>query len=251
MLLLLSPAKTLDFEHEIPACEGSNPVFGMEADLLARKLAAFSPKKLQKLMSISPKLADLNALRFANWQSNPVRACLFAYAGDAYQGLKASTLNEASLQFAQQHLIILSGMYGALRPFDLIKPYRLEMSTPLSLPRNKDLYGFWQKKITPYLNQRLTGDPKPVLVNLASQEYSSVIAWKQVRSRVITPVFKDKFQGGYKVLSLFAKKARGMMCRYVFENQMEEYEMLIGFDSEGYHFNHGLSGKDTWVFTRN
>jgi len=250
MITLISPAKTLDFNSIAPTEAFSIPHFSKQADFLASKLKQLDTRKLAVLLQISPKLAQLNHERYANWVNAPQKQAIFAYAGDVYQGMQATTFSEKELDFAQQHLYILSGLYGLLKPLDLIKPYRIEMGTAFKTSKADTLYEFWQIQLSSQIAKRIKESNSKVLVNLASQEYFSCIDTQKLKSRIITPVFKDNNKGKYSIISFFAKQARGLMCRYIIENQITDFEMLIGFDSNGYNFNHGLSTKNNFVFTR-
>ncbi|MFB9887679.1 peroxide stress protein YaaA [Balneatrix alpica] len=254
MLAVISPAKTLDFETPAHTAHCSQPDFLNEASDLIEQLRPLTPAQLSQLMSLSDKLAALNVARYANWQlpftpANAKQAVL-AFKGDVYQGLDAATLNEEELAYAQQHLLILSGLYGLLRPLDLIQPYRLEMGTAFANSRGKDLYAFWGKRLTEALNQRLQQQEQQVLINLASNEYFKAIQPKQLQGRLITPVFKDRKNGQYKIISFYAKKARGLMCRYLIEQRPDRVEALQDFNYQGYYFSRQDSQGDTWTFLR-
>jgi len=250
MIVFISPAKSMDFQSKAPFECKTIPHFLKNADYLAGKLSKLKPSQLEELMHISPKLALLNAERFANWKTAEGKQAIYAYDGDVYVGLQAKSLPAPEIDFAQKHLRILSGLYGVLRPLDIIKPYRIEMSTPFETPKGKSLYDYWDKKITSLVKKDLMESENDVIINLASQEYFAALQVKNLKSRIITPVFKDKSNGNYAVVSFFAKKARGMMCRFIIQNKITDFEMLVGFDEGGYHFNHGLSKGDNWVFTR-
>lgn len=250
MIAILSPAKTMDFESTPPLEISTAPYFIKDADYLAGKLKKLKPNELASLMNISPKLAQLNAERFASWKTTPAKQAIYAYNGDVYDGLAASTLSETEIEFAQKHLRILSGLYGLLKPLDLIKPYRIEMGTGFATPKGENLYKYWGDRITDRLKKSLKESGSNVLINLASQEYFSAINLKKLNTRIITPAFKDKMNGNYAMVSFFAKKARGMMGRFIIQNEITDFEMVVGFDEGGYHFNHELSKGDNWVFTR-
>ena len=212
------------------------------------------PAQLAKLMDISPKLAELNFQRFQAW--NPVFTpenswqSVLMFNGDVYQGLKAETFTASDFEIAQQKLRILSGVYGLLKPLDLIQPYRLEMGTNLSVARKKNLYDFWKTKITAKLNDELSLNDHKLLINLASNEYFSAIDTKKLKARIITPSFKENKDSKYQMVSFFAKRARGLMSRFIIQNNISDPEELKAFDSEGYYFNNQLSGENDWVFTR-
>ena len=250
MIAIISPAKSLNFETASPYESFTIPHFAKDADYLAGKLKKLKPAELAALMNISPKLSLLNAERFANWKSASEKQAIFAYDGDVYDGLEAKSLTQAEIEFAQNHLHILSGMYGLLRPLDTIKPYRIEMGTSFVTPKAENLYKYWGGRVTDQLKKSLKASENNILINLASQEYFASINTKKLKARIITPSFKDKSNGQYAIISFFAKKARGMMCRFIIQNEITDFEMLVGFDSGGYHFNHGLSKGDNWVFTR-
>ena len=255
MIHLLSPAKSLDFESEISTQIYSQPQFMAEAETLVKKLKSASKQKVKDLMSISDALTELNTQRYQTWSgltepTKKSRQALLAFTGDVYQGLDAKTLTEKDLQYAQDHLIILSGMYGALRPLDIIEPYRLEMGTSLKVGKADNLYQFWKEKPTLFLNERLEESGSNVVVNLASNEYFKVVDKKQLNGSLVSPDFKDAKNGKYKIISFYAKKARGYMSRYIIENQIKEAKDLEGFDVAGYRFNGDLSKNDNPVFTR-
>jgi cytoplasmic iron level regulating protein YaaA (DUF328/UPF0246 family) len=213
-----------------------------------------SSKKLMNLMQISQNIAELNVERFNNWELpfNPENAkqALLAFKGDVYSGLSASTLSEDELNYAQTHLRIISGLYGLLRPLDLMQPYRLEMGLKLKSKKGKTLYQFWGDKITDGLNYQLAEQHDPVLINLASNEYFKSVKMKNLDARLITPEFKDWKNGKYKMIQFFAKKARGLMARYAIDHKLQQPEDLQNFDYDGYTFNSELSQEDNWVFSR-
>ncbi len=254
MLLVLSPAKTLDFESPAKTELFNQPVFLDESEELIGQLKVLEPSDISSLMSVSEKLATLNSNRFLEWQRpftpENSKQALLAFNGDVYEGLAAETLSEADLAWANQHLRILSGLYGLLKPLDLIQPYRLEMGTRFSNLRGKNLYEFWGSKITEKLNQEIVEQKSPVLVNLASNEYFKAVKPKLLNGEVITPVFKDWKNGKYKVISFYAKKARGLMAAYIIKNQIESPEQLKEFDSAGYAFSAEESSHKEWVFLR-
>jgi len=254
MLAILSPAKKLDFKSDLPQKKNTQIRFPDEAAELVDQLRHFSPKELMNLMSISQNLADLNAERFHKWHwpysDKEGRQAIYAFNGEAYNGLDADSLNSKEIDAAQQHLRILSGLYGLLRPLDLILTYRLEMGTKLENANGKDLYKFWGDKIAKQLDEDLRKDNHKALVNLASQEYFKSIDLEKISKPVITPVFKENKNGQYKVISVYAKKARGMMVRFIIKNQLTDPEALKAFDIDGYHFNNDLSNGSEMVFTR-
>ncbi|OZY87239.1 peroxide stress protein YaaA [Cellvibrio mixtus] len=254
MLHVISPAKTLDFETPSPTAIHTQPQFLDQAQLLINDLRRLPPAQVSQLMSISEKLGQLNAQRFLEWQPpftpHNAKQAVVAFKGDVYTGMAAETYSASDFEFAQQHLRILSGLYGLLRPLDLIQPYRLEMGTGFANPRGKNLYHFWGDIITDQLNAELEGQRERVLVNLASTEYWGAVNSKKLHADVITPVFKDQKNGKYKIISFFAKKARGMMSAYIVQNQLTQVEQIKGFDTAGYAYNKAMSSPTEWVFTR-
>lgn len=257
MIALLSPAKSLDFETRAPIARRGELLFSEEAGYLADKLKNVSAKKLRSMMDISENLAQLNAERYAQWSfpfsKENSKQAVFAFTGDVYQGLEATSLKENDLLFAQEHLRILSGLYGMLRPLDAILPYRLEMGTNWAItPKKNSLYKFWKEKLTNQLKKDIEGVNASFVLNLASNEYSKALNFKRLEVPVISPEFKEDRDGKYQMISFFAKKARGMMARYAIENRIADPSLLRGFDHEGYHFNENLSDikKNKWVFTR-
>lgn len=250
MISIISPAKSLDFDTIAPTSNASVAHFIKDADYLAGKLSKLKTSGLGALLDISPKLAQLNTERYASWKSATLKQAIFAYNGDVYDGMEAKTLTPQEIEFAQNNLRILSGLYGLLRPLDSIKPYRIDMGTAFSTPKGENLYKYWGDRITDQLNKSLRESDSKILVNLASQEYFAAVNIKKLKARIITPSFKDRSNDKYVMISFFAKKARGMMSRFIIQNGITDFEMLVGFDSGGYHFNHGLSKGDNWVFTR-
>jgi cytoplasmic iron level regulating protein YaaA (DUF328/UPF0246 family) len=259
MLMLVSPAKTLDFTSPLATPVYSQPQFLAESQLLIDGLRQLSPADVSQLMDISDALAVLNVTRFADWQTpfspDNARQAVLAFAGDVYEGLDAATLGAEAFEFVQQHLRILSGLYGVLRPLDLIQPYRLEMGTRFANVRGKDLYAFWGSRLHTHLLAELQSHSNPTLLNLASEEYFKAVQAKQFKKtapeiRIIQPVFEDWKNGKYKVISFFAKRARGLMARYVIENLIDTPEQLHAFNSEGYVFDAEASSGDTLMFRR-
>ena len=254
MLAVISPAKTLDFESEAPINETTEFRFGDDAQSLIEILKTKSTEDIASLMSLSDKLAQLNVDRYQQWQ--PVmtptnsKQALFAFQGDVYTGLSAQTLTVKQIKHAQEKLRILSGLYGLLRPLDAIQPYRLEMGTRLHNPQGTNLYQFWGDRLTNQLNSDIADTGADVLVNLASQEYFKAIDSKQVAVPVITPIFKDEKNGQYKIISFFAKKARGMMVRYLLDQSPTSMKALKAFDYAGYEYCDAESDKFNWVFKR-
>ena len=254
MLAVISPAKTLDFETPSLVKSSSSPEFLDHSYKLIKKLRKLPKSELSTLMSISPKLAALNEQRYKDWnipftKSNAKQA-IMAFKGDVYTGFDFEEYKEKDFSYAQKHLRILSGLYGLLRPLDLIQPYRLEMGTKLATPKAKDLYAFWSSTLTNALNGAIKKSGNQILINLASNEYYNVIDKQALKGAVITPVFKDKKKDDYKVISFFAKKARGAMSDYIVRNRVSEPDGLKEFKGLGYRFNQKLTSDDSWVFTR-
>jgi len=250
MIAIISPAKSLNFESKAPIDISTSPLFLKDADYLAGKLRKLKSTELGSLLDISPKLSELNAERYASWKNAPMKQAVFAYNGDVYDGLEANSFTMQEIEFAQNHLRIISGLYGLLQPLDLIKPYRIDMGTSFATPKGETLYKFWGDRITDQLKKTLKESGSNVLINLASHEYFAAVNTKKLKARIITPSFKDRSNDKYAMISFFAKKARGMMSRFIIQNAITDHEMLVGFDSGGYHFNHELSKGDNWVFTR-
>ena len=254
MLIVISPAKTLDFETPPKVPTFTIPDFLDDSAELIDELRTYEPYRLGDLMGISPKLAGLNSNRYHNWSlpftAGNAKQSVLAFKGDVYAGLDADNLSADDLQFAQAHLRILSGLYGVLKPLDLMQPYRLEMGTKLKNRRGRDLYDFWDDRINKTLNDELAGQDRPVLVNLASNEYFKSVQPERLNARILTPTFKEARNGDYKFISFTAKKARGLMSRYIIRNRLSDPEDLRGFDLEGYRYNDALSDTDSPVFTR-
>ncbi len=254
MLTVISPAKTLDFESPLPTEEHSQPQFLKESRQLIKELRELSPDDISSLMKISPALGELNHQRFMNWKTpfTPAnaRAAALAFKGDVYVGLEADSFGKRDFQFAQKHLRILSGLYGLLKPLDLIQAYRLEMGTRFENSKGKDLYSFWGDKITEAINADLAAAKSNTLVNLASNEYFRSVKKKSLNAEIITPVFKDLKNGQYKIISFYAKKARGLMGAYIVKNRVKSIDALKAFDSEGYRYQPALSSASELVFTR-
>ena len=254
MLAIISPAKTLDFESAVKNFPVSQPHFTDYSEQLIEVCRKLSPQDLSSLMSISDKLAGLNAARFAEWtkihNENNSRAALFAFKGDVYTGLDADSLSEDDVAFAQSHLRMLSGLYGLLKPLDLMQPYRLEMGTKLANPKGKDLYAFWGNVITQAVQQAIDEQGDNILINLASDEYYKSVKENHLNAQIIKPVFLDNKNGKYKVISFYAKKARGLMCRYLIQNRLTEIEQLKEFDLGGYWFDSASSTETEFVFKR-
>jgi hypothetical protein len=254
MLMVISPAKDLDYQTPAPTIDVTMPDLLSDSADLMQVCRELTPVQLAELMHLSDKLAGLNVARFAQWQlpftKDNAKAALFAFNGDVYQGLSANTLASTDLTYAQRHLRILSGLYGVLRPLDLMQPYRLEMGTKLHNSRGKDLYQFWGNTVTDALNQQLEQLQAPALLNLASQEYFKVVKPKLLAKPVIDVQFKDFKNGDYKIISFFAKKARGLMARYVIQQQIDQPDGLKDFTLEGYQFSPAQSSASQLVFLR-
>ena len=254
MLMVISPAKTLDFETPPTTDRYTQPQYLDHAQELITQLRDLTPAQIGELMHLSDKLSGLNAARFGSW--NPAftpdnaKQALLAFKGDVYTGLQAETLSQADLDYAQQHLRMLSGLYGLLRPLDLMQPYRLEMGTKLENARGKDLYAFWGNRISEWLNEALAEQGDDVLLNLASNEYFSAVKRPALNARVINTEFRDLKNGQYKIISFYAKKARGMMSRFVISERIEHPDALKQFDVHGYRFDSAQSTKDKFVFLR-
>jgi len=254
MLIVVSPAKNLDFESPLATQEYTQPELLEHSQILAERCVHLTPADLSSLMKISDKLAGLNAARFGQW-SQPftpenARQAILAFNGDVYTGLDAASFSNADFAFAQQHFRILSGLYGLLKPLDLMQAYRLEMGTKLDNIRGSNLYQFWGDIITHKINQALAEQGDEVLINLASNEYFKAVKKKLVNGKIITPAFKDWKNGQYKMISFFAKKARGLMARYIIQNKLSNIEQLKGFDLAGYQYSAEFSQGNDWVFLR-
>ncbi|MFB0905077.1 MAG: peroxide stress protein YaaA [Nonlabens sp.] len=239
MKILLSPAKSLDYKTKLPTSRGTQPIYAEDAAKINAKLEQLSKKEVGALMHISDQLAELNFQRYKNFQENftnaNARPAIYAFAGDVYTGFDAYNLNTELLDHAQDTIRILSGMYGYLRPLDLLQPYRLEMGTSLPIDNHKNLYEYWKNKITSSLNQEITKEE--LLVNLASNEYFKAIDKKNQEGKLITPVFKDYKNGHLKVISFYAKKARGTMARFLVQNKIDSLDGIQGFDIDNYKFS--------------
>ena len=252
--MVISPAKTLDFETASPVDTFTQPEHLKHSKALIKELKDLTPADLSQLMGISDQLAGLNVARFQEWKTpfteKNAKQAIYAFKGDVYTGLDAESLSKREMNFAQKHLRILSGLYGLLKPYDLIQPYRLEMGTKFTNARGKDLYEFWGSEITESLNSEFKALKSDVLVNLASNEYFKSVKKKELAGEIITPVFKDYKNGQYKIISFFAKKARGMMSAYVIKNKITAVEDIKSFDFGGYSFSAKDSKEREWVFTR-
>lgn len=254
MLLVISPAKTLDYTSAYPPVAVTTPAFLPQATALNALCRQLTPAALASLMQISDKLAALNVARFAEWQPTvdapQARPAIFAFKGDVYTGLDVDSLSAEDLAYAQSVLCMLSGLYGLLRPLDAMWPYRLEMGSRLANPAGKDLYAFWGGQITEALNQRLAVQAEPVLINLASQEYFDAVQPAQLKARIVSPVFEDEKNGRYKIISFHAKKARGLMTRFVVQGRLTRPEQLLDFTLGGYAYAPEVSTADRPVFRR-
>lgn len=254
MLTVISPAKTLDFETPPTTRKATRPEFIDRAEALVEDARRLSPGDIRGLMGVSEAIADLNHRRFMNWQQpfdlDNAKQALLAFKGDVYTGLEAETLDTAELAFAQKHLRILSGLYGVLRPLDLMQPYRLEMGLKFANSGGRNLYEFWGGSITASLNRQLKKTGSPVLLNLASNEYFKAVSPSALDAEVITPVFRDLKSGKYRVISFYAKKARGQMARYIIEKGLDDPEGLKAYRVAGYRYAARESTAREWVFTR-
>ncbi len=254
MLAILSPAKSLDFENPSVTEKFTKPNFVDESSVLVKQLRQLSEQEIGDLMSISENLSSLNKERYESWkpefEPNEAKQAVLAFKGDVYQGLEADQLSEGDLLYAQEHLRILSGLYGLLRPLDLIHPYRLEMGTKLKVNGYSNLYDFWGSQLTEALNKAMEQANTSTLVNLASNEYFKAVKPKGINGEIITPVFKDEKNGKLKVISFYAKKARGQMARYLIENKIDTVDGLKGFNEGGYAYQEGLGKKGELVFAR-
>jgi hypothetical protein len=254
MLAILSPAKTLDYETPLKTKLNSQPIYGRESNQLIKTLRTFEPFEVASLMKISDKLADLNHKRYVEWRNKPAesktRPAALAFKGDVYQGLEAESFNDNDLKFAQRHLRILSGLYGLLRPLDVIQPYRLEMGTKLKTSKGQNLYDYWGTKLTTGLNEALKESKEGTLVNLASNEYFGAVQPKLLEGSLLNIGFKEKRNGQLKFVSFSAKKARGLMAKFIIKERLKNPDDLKNFDLENYKFNKKLSSELDWTFSR-
>ena len=254
MLAILSPAKTLDYETPLKTKLNSQPIYGRESNQLIKTLRTFEPFEVASLMKISDKLADLNHKRYVEWRNKPAesktRPAALAFKGDVYQGLEAESFNDNDLKFAQRHLRILSGLYGLLRPLDVIQPYRLEMGTKLKTSKGQNLYDYWGTKLTTGLNEALKESKERTLVNLASNEYFGAVQPKLLEGSLLDIRFKEKRNGQLKFVSFSAKKARGLMAKFIIKERLKNPDDLKNFDLEDYKFNKKLSSELDWTFSR-
>ena len=256
MLFVLSPAKKLDYDSPVRTTLYTQPQMVEQAHALIKVLRAQSPEQIQALMKLSTALTDLNVQRYQDWSPSfdldNARQAVLAVNGDVYEGLKATELSDTQLEWAQNHALILSGLYGVLRPLDLMQPYRLEMGTRLATDQGKNLYEYWGTQLAQYINQHFAqqDDTNPVVVNLASNEYFKAVDKKALKAQVVDCVFQDQKGGEYKIISFYAKKARGLMLRYAIDQQIETPEGLKAFDVDGYAFSPENSSATTFVFRR-
>lgn len=254
MLIVVSPAKSLDYASKARTKRFTEPEYLQESSELVDQLRDLSPEDFSELMNISSDLGELNHERYANWHTpfdlKNAKQAIFAFKGDVYIGLEAEKFSTADINFAQNHLRILSGLYGLLRPLDLMQAYRLEMGSRFKNKRGKNLYEFWDTKLTENLNELLAQEKKPVLINLASKEYFGSIKSKDLNAEIVSPVFKDFSNGSYKILSFFAKKARGSMAAYIIKNRIKNPNKLKDFDVEGYRYSEEESTRAQPVFLR-
>ena len=254
MLILVSPAKTLDYESPVTTHRVTSPDFIEQSAEIVEVCKKLSPVDISSLMKVSDKIAGLNVARFEQWRpeftDDNSRPAILAFKGDVYTGLEAETFSEDDFEYAQSHFRMLSGLYGLLKPLDLMQPYRLEMGTKLSNPKGTNLYQFWGDSITNKVNETLKAQGDEVLINLASNEYFKAVKSKLVKGKIITPVFKDCKNGQYKVISFFAKKARGMMAKYIIQNRIDSIDALKRFDLAGYYYSEAESTEKELVFKR-
>ena len=254
MLIFLSPAKSLDYKTPPQVATHTQPAFLKQSETLIKQLRKLSPADIANLMDLSDPLALLNFNRYADWKlpftPENAKQAVLAFDGDVYDGLAAKTLSAADLDFAQQHVRILSGLYGILKPLDLMQPYRLEMGTKFANKGGKDLYAFWGERLLDAINAEFEAMPRPVAVNLASEEYFKAAVGRKFKGQLIQPVFEDWKSGKYKIISFYAKRARGLMTRYAVLNRLDEPEGLKEFDYDGYAFAAEASDDKTWVFRR-
>jgi len=254
MLIVVSPAKKLDYDTPAKTKTSTMPDFLDQSQILIDRLRQFSAIDIAELMHVSMKIAELNFDRYEGWSlplsTDNAKQAMFAFKGDVYTGLDADSFSAADIKFAQKHFRMLSGLYGLLRPLDLMYPYRLEMGTKLDNTRGKNLYEFWGSTITDAINKQLKASKSESLINLASNEYFKSVKTKEINGEIITPAFKEYKNGEYKMIGIYAKKARGLLSRYIIQNQLSNPEDIKNFDEEGYKFNKKLSKGNNWVFTR-
>ena len=255
MLFLLSPAKSLDYDTPPQVTTHTQPLFTRQSAALIDLLKTKTASDISELMDLSTALSDLNVARYQAWSkkftTKNAKQAMLAFNGDVYDGLNAKTLGAAKLDWAQEHVCILSGLYGVLRPLELMQPYRLEMGTALKTAKGKNLYQFWDAQIANHLNERLAEDKTPTVVNLASEEYFKAVDLKALKARVVSCVFEDYKNGKYKIISFHAKRARGLMARYAIDKKITRVKKLEGFNAEGYVFAAEQPAADRLVFRRN
>lgn len=254
MLIVISPAKTLDYDTPPKTKVFTTPDYLGQSQQLINRLRNFSSLDISDLMKVSAKIADLNFDRYESWKKpftvKNSKQSILAFKGDVYTGLNAETFKAADFKFAQNHLRVLSGLYGLLRPLDLMQPYRLEMGTKLKTDKGKNLYEFWGSDITEGINKQLKKIKSDTLINLASNEYFKSVKTKELNAEIITPAFKEFKNGEYKMIGIYAKKARGLLSRYIIENKLSDPEDIKSFKEDGYRFSKQLSKGNNWVFTR-
>jgi len=254
MIILMNSSKTLDFQQKAKISKHTIPELKKDADLLVQDLRQLSAADFSKLLKTSEKLTKLNVERYAGWQTqvneSNAKQALLAFKGDIYSGMAVDDYKIKEFNFAQKHVRILSGLYGILRPLDLIQPYRLEMATKLATARGKNMYEFWGAKINEILKALLKQEKSDALVNLCSMEYFKAVKSDRLDAKVITPAFREFRDGTYRFITLYAKKARGMMCNYIIRNQLKAANDLKSFDVAGYQFNKKMSSDEQWFFTR-
>ena len=254
MLIVISPAKTLDYDTPPKTKVFTIPDYLDQSQQLINRLRNFSSLDISDLMKVSAKIADLNFDRYESWKKpftvKNAKQSVLAFKGDVYTGLDAMSFKSDDFKFAQNHLRVLSGLYGLLRPLDLMQPYRLEMGTKLKTDNGKNLYEFWGSDITEGLNKQLKKIKSDTLINLASNEYFKSVKPNELNAEIITPAFKEFKNGDYKMIGIYAKKARGLLSRYIIQNKLSDAEKIKSFNEEGYRFNKKLSKGNTWVFTR-
>lgn len=254
MLIVVSPAKKLDYDTPAKTKQTTMPDFLEHSQILIDRLRQFSAVDIAELMHLSMKLAELNFDRYDGWElpltTDNSKQAMFAFKGDVYTGLDAESFSAADIKFSQKHFRMLSGLYGLLRPLDLMYPYRLEMSTKLDNERGKNLYEFWGSIITDAINKQLKASKSEHLINLASNEYFKSVKTKEINGEIITPAFKEYKDGEYKMIGIYAKRARGLLSRYIIQNQLSDPQDIKNFDLDGYKFNSKASNGNNWVFTR-
>jgi cytoplasmic iron level regulating protein YaaA (DUF328/UPF0246 family) len=254
MIILLNASKTLDFQTPSQISKCTQPELLNDAEYLVTKLRTFSEVEISGLMGLSQKLAAFTVERYANWKTpftlSNAKQALLAFKGDVYSGIEIEKYTVKDFNFAQKHLRILAGLYGILRPLDLIQPYRLEMATKLVTDRGQNLYDFWGTRINAVLQKSMQQEKSGVLINLCSAEYLKSVLPKRLEADLITPVFKEYRDGSYRTVAIYAKKARGLMCNFIIKNHLTDVEALKGFNEQGYKFNKKISSETDWLFTR-